>query len=645
MPSTAPIKVPIRGIDKYSKAFNKMNAKVARMGRNVKAAGRTMTTSLTLPIVMFGASAVRAGIQFDDVMRKVQAKSGATAKDMSAIRAETKKLGAETRWTAVQAGEGFDKLAMAGWDAKDMLVAMRPTLNLASAASADVALTADVMSDTMGAFHIKASEATRVVDVMATTLTSANVDMETYKDSMKYVAPVAKEFGMSIEDASAAVGFLGNVGIKGSQSGTALRKTMLSLATATGPAAKELKKYGVTVEGDDGKIRRFIDIMGDMSGAFVEQGTSQKDVLTSMKEIFGIRSITGAAAMSSALKEGGGSLVKLTTALNNVQPGKAQMMADIMEGGAGGDWRRMVSAFEAMQIAFMETGMLEDLASIMKDLAEWMRKISKEDPDALKRYAKILGVVAALGPALMITGNALILFSTLSKLSGSTGAIGRFAASLAGLNVNAKNAAAGLGKVKGAAGRAGGAMARMGPMVGIATVAFIALKVAMDDVEKSSKKLDKIESLRAKASKAAETGGAGRSLEEQREALKKITKLRKKAMQEVTAGETITEAMDRVYGDGGAMKAKAGTWQHLVKMERRIQAGIDQTVKDKIAEFDNTGTTQTGLPEEGWERKGSESKVLIEFTGLPEGVTPKVTKQKGGKLEVKDNGAVMQGAL
>ena len=641
MPSTAPIKVPIRGIDKYSKAFNKMNAKVARMGRNVKAAGRKMTTSLTLPIVMFGASTVRAGIQFDDVMRKVQAKSGATAKDLSAIRTEAKKLGAETRWTAVQAGEGFDKLAMAGWDARDMLVAMRPTLNLAAAAGADVALTADVMSDTMGAFHIKASEATRVVDIMATTLTSANVDMDTYKDSMKYVAPVAKEFGMSIEDASAAVGFLGNVGIKGSQSGTSLRKVMLSLSTATGVAAKELDKYGVEVEGDDGKIRRFIDVMGDMSGAFTEQGTSQKEVLTSMKEIFGIKSITGAAAMSSALREGGGSLVKLTTALNSIQPGKAQAMADIMEGGAGGDWRRMVSAFEAMQIAFTETGLLDDLASIMKDLATWMREISKEDPDALKRYAKILGSIAILGPGLMITGNAILLFSTISKLSGPTGAIGRLSASLFGLQTNAKGATTAMAGATKGAPRLGGAMARMGPMIGIATVAFIALKFAMDDVAESSEKLDKVESLRDKAIKAAERGtGASKSLEEKRAALADVKKLRAEALRDYKEKSTFTEF---ITGDD-ASKAKFATYQHLTQVEKRLQSNVDREVDTQLARFDSANATSDELKYAG-EKQISESKVTIEFSGLPEGVTPKVTKQKGGKLEVKDSGAVMQGAL
>lgn len=641
MPSTAPIKVPIRGIDKYSKAFNKMNAKVARMGRNVKAAGRKMTTALTLPIVLFGASTVRAGIQFDDVMRKVQAKSGATAKDMSAIRIEAKKLGAETRWTAIQAGEGFDKLAMAGWDAKDSLKAMLPTLNLASAAGAEVALTADVMSDTMGAFHIDASQATRVVDVMATTLTSANVDMETYKDSMKYTAPVAKEFGMSLEDASAAVGFLGNVGIKGSQSGTTLRKTMLSLATASGGASKQLKKLGVDVEDDDGKLRRFIDIMGDMSGAFVKQGTSQKDMLTALKEIFGIKSITGAAAMASALKDGGGSLVKLTKALNSIQPGKAQAMADVMEGGAGGDWRRMVSAFEAMQIAFTETGMLEDLASIMQDLAKWMREIAKEDPDALKRYAKILGAIALLGPGLMITGNAILLFSTISKLSGPTGAIGKLSASLFGLSTNATNATTAMGGATKGAPKLGGAMARMGPMIGIATIAAIALKVALDEIADATKRLEATETLRAKASAAAESGtGASKTLEEKRAALERIRKLRKKAGVELEEGKTIVDMLS----GGEGTRSRAGTYGHLLKIEKRLMADLDRKVVDELARFDRSTGTSDELRFAG-DKQTSESKITIDFTGLPEGVTPKVTEQKGGKVDVKDNGPVMQGAL
>ena len=428
MPSTAPIKVPITGVDKYTKEFNKLNAKVGKMGRGIKNAGRKMTTSLTLPILAFGAAAARAGIQFDDSMRRVQAKADATAKDMSAIRTEAKKLGSETRYTAVQAGEGFEKLAMAGWSASDMLKAMRPTLNLAAAAGAEVAQTADVMSDTMGAFAIEASKAGMVADVMAAALTSANIDMDTYADSMKYVAPVAKEFGMSIQEASAAVGFLGNVGIKGTQAGTGMRKMMLSLATASGGAAREMKKLGVNVVGGDKKLKSFNAIMGEMSKAFVTQGASQKGMLSSLKKIFGERAITGAAAMSSALKDGGNALVGLTVGLNKLQPGKAQAMADIMEGGAGGQWRKMVSAWEALQIAFAESGLLEEVVNIMKDLADGMREMAQSDPNMLKKIVKALGALALLGPALMTIGQVVSGVAALATAFGGVGGAGGLAA-------------------------------------------------------------------------------------------------------------------------------------------------------------------------------------------------------------------------
>jgi TP901 family phage tail tape measure protein len=430
MATLAPVKIPLLGVDKYSKSFNKMTRKIQKIGRATQAAGRKLTTSLTLPIVGFGVLSARTAMDFDDAMRRVQAKTGATGDAMDKLRDKAKELGRTTRYRATEAADAMDKLAMAGWKNKEIFQGVGNVLSLAAASGSDMAQSADVLSNVMGAFNIKAKDSAAIADIVATTLTSSNVDLDTYADSMRYASSVSEAFGMTLADTSAAIGFLGNVGIKGSQAGTALRRMMIQLATGTGSTSTAMKELGINVADSEGNMRRFADILGDMAGSY--KGMSQQEVLKSLEDVFGSRAIAGAAAMAKDLSGTGGKLKELVDGINSIRPGKARAMAAIMEGGAGGAWRKTISAFESMQLAFADSGLMDDFAKSLSSIAKSFVEFAKTDPQTLKNIAKALAALAILGPVLTVLGSLTTVIGGVVGLIGGAGGLGTVLAALAG---------------------------------------------------------------------------------------------------------------------------------------------------------------------------------------------------------------------
>src|SRR5699024_4230767 len=163
-------------------------------------------------------------------------------------------------------------LAMAGFDTERIIGAMPGLLGLAAAAGADLGRTSDIASDILSGFGIEAENMGQVSDVLAKAMTTSNTTLETLGETMEYVGPIAREAGMSLEEPAAMAGLLGNVGIKGSEAGTAMRAMLLRLAAPTGAAAKALDGLGVEVLYVEGNVRNMVELMGEMGNDTRQMG-------------------------------------------------------------------------------------------------------------------------------------------------------------------------------------------------------------------------------------------------------------------------------------------------------------------------------------------------------------------------------------
>ena len=320
---------------------------VASLGKRMGDLALGMAPVALAAGVMLGAFGACVGVAagFEDQMAKVGAVSRASSEEMAALEATARELGATTQFTAVQVGEAEQYLAMAGFSAKENIAALPGVLNLAAATATDLGRAADISSDILGAFGMKAEEMTRVADVLALTCATANTNMELLGDTMKYVAPVARRAGLSLEETAAMVGLLGNVGIKGSQAGTTLKAMLNKMAAPTKEVQELFQKLGVTVKDSAGNLRSPVKVLGEMAAGLKNMGTAEQ--IAAMKMIVGEEAIAGFSELIE--KEGVGAIAEYAKQLE-AGGGSAAEMAARMNDTLAGSLRSVGSAWESVQI-------------------------------------------------------------------------------------------------------------------------------------------------------------------------------------------------------------------------------------------------------------------------------------------------------
>lgn len=417
------ITVPIKRVNRQFQRLQKELKGVQRLGRKagktLKNVGKKATMGLTVPIGFLGAAVLKTSADFEKGMNKVRAKLGdkATPEALKALTNQAKHLGATTQFSATQAANGMSFLAQAGWDAQQILSGMPGLLNLAASSEMDLARAADITSNVMGAFKIPAKEASRVADVFAAATSSANIDMEQLGETMQQIAPIAKKYGLSLEETTSAVGLLGNIGIQGSAAGTALKNAMLNLAGPSTKASKILKKLGIEVADSQGNMLGMQDVMTNIGKGISK--LNKQSQLKVLKEVFGKRAIAGGSELlDQALaigKDGKSSIERFTTALQKSN-GRAKEMAEIMNSGAAGSVTKFRSALEGLFIAIGDSGILEVFTNIVTSITSFISELSKTNPTLLKWGTIILAMVAVIGPLLIALGMMVSSVSTLLPL-------------------------------------------------------------------------------------------------------------------------------------------------------------------------------------------------------------------------------------
>ncbi|HUW00730.1 MAG TPA: phage tail tape measure protein [Acidimicrobiales bacterium] len=275
---------------------------LATFGTSATAAGAKLTKSLTLPIVAIGGIALKAGADFQTAMLQVQAVSGATGVEFESLNDLAKELGRTTQFSASQAADAMGFLAMAGFEANEILGALPGTLNLAAAGNLELAQAADIVTNILTGYGKEVGELGAANDALVQTFTSSNTSLAQLGEAFKFVAPVAASAGLDFNEVTAALGLLGNAGIQASMAGTTLRGGIAKLAKPTNEAQGALERLGIQVNDSGGQMLPLVDIIRQFEAA----GLSTADAMT----IFGLRAGPGFAALVS---QGADALGDLTT--------------------------------------------------------------------------------------------------------------------------------------------------------------------------------------------------------------------------------------------------------------------------------------------------------------------------------------------
>jgi len=368
------VKDLIVNIGASTKNLNKELGKAKRdFGRtfgNIQKMGASLSKSVSLPLAALAGTSVKVFADFEQGMAKVKAVSGATGAEFQKLQEDAKRLGSATRFTATEVAGLQLEYSKLGFSTQETLNATEATLKLAQATDTDLARAAEVAGATLRAFGMDAAQTGHLTDVMAKSFSTSALDMEAFSNSMKFVAPVAKAAGVSVEETSAMLGVLADAGIKGSAAGTALRRIFSELSNDGTPLTEQFKK--LSAQGLN------------LADAKDEVGRSAQSALL-------------------VLANGAEKIEPFTQALINSE-GAAADMAATMDATTIGQIKLMQSAIEGAQLAIGEAlaPVVADLAGKIAELANFFTNLSKETQGSVIKFGGFVGI---LGPAIVGIGS------------------------------------------------------------------------------------------------------------------------------------------------------------------------------------------------------------------------------------------------
>lgn len=298
---------------------------------------------------------------FEAAMSQVQAISGACGTQLEKLTEKAKEMGATTKFTATEAGEAFNYMAMAGWDTQQMLDGIEGILNLAAASGEDLGTTSDIVTDALTAFGLKASDATHFSDVLAKAASSANTNVSMMGETFKYAGAMAGTLGYSIEDVGVMIGLMANSGIKASQAGTELNSLFTRLSTNTNGARDAIEKLGIRFYNSSGKARPLAEVMNELRAVTADYNDEQKTNLANT--IAGQRAQAGLLAILNTSTE---DYNKLTEAISHAD-GAAAEMAGTMLNNLSGSITLLQSALDGVKISVGE-----HLAPYIREITNWL---------------------------------------------------------------------------------------------------------------------------------------------------------------------------------------------------------------------------------------------------------------------------------
>ena len=321
-------------------------------------------------ITNFAKSSVQTGMNFDKSMSQVAATMGKTVDEIQDLRQFAQKMGSETAFSASQAADALNYMALAGYDAETSMNMLPNVLNLAASGGMELARASDMITDTQSALGLSLDETAKLVDKMAKGASKTNTSVSQLGDAMLTVGGTAKMLAGGTTELSTALGLLADNGTKGAEGGTALRNIILSLTAPTDKAAAALEDLGIKAFDEKGNMRDLQLIFADFNSALSTMTEGEKtQVLNSIFNKVDLKSVNALLATSTERWN------EVSAAIDNAD-GAAAQMAETQLDNLAGDVTIFRSALEGIQIALSDK------------LTPTLRKFVKFGTDGLSKLTK-----------------------------------------------------------------------------------------------------------------------------------------------------------------------------------------------------------------------------------------------------------------
>lgn len=393
--------------------------KLAAGARNVGVAGVGMATAG----VVAGGAVLKPGFDFSLKNSELQAVLGLDKEspEMKALKGQARTLGDNTAASADDAAAAQIIVAKSGAD-KDGILAQTPAiLNMSLANKETMEDNAKLLIGTKSAFGLADDKATHIADVISMTMNKSQATFAGLSDSLTYVAPVAKNAGVSLEETAAMIGALHDNNITGSMAGTGSRAVLSRLQAPSGKAYDAIKELGVKTMDSKGNTRPIFSILKEMQASFEKNnlGTGQRSEY--MKAIFGEEASSSASVLMAAAASG--KLDNLTRLIKS-SDGKTEELVKVMQDNLGGDFKEFQSAYEAVGTDLYDQQeeslrkLTQTATKYVLQLDGWIQKN--------KGLAQTIGLIAggALGLIAVIGGIGLIAWPVIAGINAIIAAAG-----------------------------------------------------------------------------------------------------------------------------------------------------------------------------------------------------------------------------
>lgn len=404
--------------------FEAIGSKMQSVGDSLKSVGDTLTQKVTMPIAAIAGASVKVAADFESSMSKVAAtmgftvdqlndKSSEASKTMEQLSEFAQEMGKTTAFSASEAADALNYMALAGYDAETSMEMLPTVLNLAAAGGIELASASDMVTDAQSALGLTLDETATMVDQMAAAASNGNTSVAQLGEAMLQIGATAANMTGGTQELSKALTVLADNGIKGAEGGTKLRNIILSLQDAAKDGAVDFGNFSVSVYDSEGNLRGVTDIMQDLQSNLEGMNQESKDAIIS--GVFNKQDLAAANAMLQTSSERYDELAK---AIGD-SAGAAQQMADVQLDNFQGQLTLLKSALEGVGIDIGTIIMpyLQKFVEKIQSVVDWFSNLDAKSQDLIVKAGLI---VAAIGPILSIAGS---IVGTIGKISSSIGTI------------------------------------------------------------------------------------------------------------------------------------------------------------------------------------------------------------------------------
>lgn len=371
--------------------------KIYNTGQQVADAGDAMTAGISVPLAAIGAASTKTAIDFESSMSRVSGALNDPSANMEELRQLALDMGADTVFSASEAGAAMEELAKGGLTAADIKGgALKTTMDLAAAGNLALADAANVTVQAMGAFGLSANQTGEAANALAGAAAASSADVADLTQGLSQASAQAHSAGWSIQDTTAVLGAFADAGIKGSDAGTSLKTMLQRLAAPTDKAATMMESLGINVRDSNGNMVDAASVAGILQSKLGGLDSATRDA--ALQTIFGADASRAALVMMNQGTEG----IQRYTAATNDQAA-AQRLADSQMGETERSIEEMNGAIEtaSIQVGSALAPAVTDAANAVGGAAEAFSDMDEGTQQAVIGFGL---VAAAAGPVLSVSG-------------------------------------------------------------------------------------------------------------------------------------------------------------------------------------------------------------------------------------------------